>query len=112
MKKTTSRYLPLLVLLCFGLFPLCASKSQAIQVESISSRSYRAIQAAMPDLERRKLDVDNYRITVVETFSSLSVLFHDPEVSPGHERRPGRPPNLTIELDRDNFVIIRSQLHP
>jgi hypothetical protein len=66
----------------------------------------------MPELERRKLDVGNYRITVVETFSSLSVLFHDPEVAPGHERRPGRPPDLTIGLDKDDFVIISSQLHP
>jgi hypothetical protein len=66
----------------------------------------------MPELERRKLDVDNYRITVVETSSSVSVLFHDPEVAPGRERKPGRPPDLTIELDKDDFVIIRSQLHP
>lgn len=112
MKRTISRYLPLLVLLCFGLFPLCVSKSQGVQVESISSRSYRAIQAAMPHLELHKLDVNNYRITVVETFSSLSVLFHDPEVPPGHERRSGRPPNVTIELDKDDFVIIGFQVHP
>jgi hypothetical protein len=111
MKKTISRCLPFLVVLCFGLFPLCVSKSQGIQVEAISSRSYHAIQAAMPELERRKLDVNDYRITVVETSSSLSVLFHDPEAPPGHERRPGRPPDLTIGLDKVDFAIIRSQLH-
>jgi hypothetical protein len=66
----------------------------------------------MPELELLKLDVDNYRITVVETFSSVSVLFRNPEVPPGHERRPGRPPDVTIELNKDDFVIIGAKVHP
>ena len=106
MKRFISPYLPLWAVLCFSILPLSVSKSQGIHEESISARSYRAIQAAIPELERRKLDINNYRITVVESSASLSVLFHDPEAPPGHERRPGRPPGLSIGLDKVTFEII------
>ena len=86
---------------------MCVSKSQEIipeprrspeeriQVaESISPRSYRAIQAAisylevgLPAMERRQLDLDKYRITVVETASTLFVLFRDAEIALGHEKK-------------------------
>jgi hypothetical protein len=113
MKKTNGQYLALWGILCFSLVPLCVLKSQASQIieESISPMSFRAIQAAIPELERRKLDVRNYRITVVETFSHVSVLFQVSEAPAGNERR-GRPPELTVVIDKVDFEISYIRQHP
>ena len=76
-------------------------------VGEISAQSFRAIQAALPELDRRKLDLSNYKITVVETASSLVILFADVNDPPGQR---GSATGLQVELDKKDLHVIRSQL--
>ena len=40
----------------------------------------------------------------------MSVLFHDPEVPFGHEKRPGRPPELTVAMVVAELVQVEAAL--
>jgi hypothetical protein len=77
--------------------------------ESISGRSFRAIQAAIPELERNKLGVEGYRIRVHESGASVFVLFGDPNAPKGLRGSWGDRPAFSVELARDDLRIIRSQ---
>jgi hypothetical protein len=76
-------------------------------VGEISGQNLRAIQAALPELERRKLDLSNYKITIVETASSIVILFADANEPPGQR---GSATGLQVELDKKDLHLIRSQL--
>lgn len=103
-------HLPLLAATVIA-FPVSVV-AQQIQKETISAMHFRAIQAAVPELERRKLNLDDYRITVFEfpkSPSSVVVLFHDPNIPLGrHYGSPGPRADFTVEIDKNSFALIKA----
>ena len=100
-----------IVCLLSGLFVVSSTTLRAAE-ESISGRSYQAIQAAMPEFKDRGLDISRYRIIVYERGTSLAVIFIDAEVT-GEQRLhvrgdPGKIPGLEVELRQDNFGVVSS----
>jgi len=87
-------------------FPLSAEAQ--IMEESISGRSFLAIQAAIPELESRSLRAADYRITVWEAGSLVIVLFGDPNSAEGQKGNSGNRPALEVELSRDDLRVIRA----
>jgi hypothetical protein len=75
--------------------------------EAISG-NFRAIQAATPELERRKLGVDDYHIVVFRLGTSLFVLFGNPEDAlpskrPRHKDCAGPRRCFSVELSVDDL---------
>ena len=82
--------------------------------ETISARGFRAIQAAIPELERRKLKVNDYHIVVLQLEASLFVLFVNPEHITGGPLPKGCPgPRrcLSVELRVDDLRVIGSSVY-
>jgi hypothetical protein len=77
---------------------------------TISGRTFRAIEAAIPELERRNLRVEDYRIRVYRTDTSIFVLFGNPsDNSPGGIECPGPRPCIRVELVVDDLRVIGSE---
>jgi len=79
---------------------------------TISGRTFRAIEAAIPELERRKLRVEDYHIFVYRADTSLFVLFGSPaDNSSGAALAcPGPKACLRVELSADDLRVIGSTL--
>jgi hypothetical protein len=108
MKKTSVMCCTLL----FGLWTMAfASAPASAMEETISARSFQAIQAAAPELVRRDLDITRYRIIVSDT-QGLVVTFMDAEVTDAMRRHvrgnPGKIPALEVALDPKDFTVVRS----
>jgi hypothetical protein len=96
---------------CFTL-PASFAAEPAFKMETISAKNFLAIRAALPEFERQGLNIENYRITVLELPQSpalLTVLFHDPSIPLGKTvGSPGLRPDFSVEMDKNNFRIVRS----
>ena len=80
--------------------------------ETISGRSFRAIEVAAAELARSNLDISLYRITVTEEGTSVVVIFIDANATGEEKKRfrgsPGNIPAFEVELGRDDLRVIRS----
>jgi hypothetical protein len=63
--KIVSAVLPLLFTTLSLALPVSFAAEQGYKAETISATNFRAIQAALPEFERRNLNLDDYRITVL-----------------------------------------------
>jgi hypothetical protein len=91
----------------YSFLPVTA-EAQAME-ESISGASFQAIQAAMTELERNKLDVVDYRITVQKSASSIFVLFQNLVTPNGQRGTAGPRPGFSVELRRVGLQVVCSQ---
>src|SRR5262245_61368329 len=79
--------------------------------ETISGRSFRAIQAAIPELERFTPDVSDYVITVAREGSELVVQFLNPkDTKPEGRGCLGPKPCVAVWVRPDDFRVLYSQL--
>src|SRR5262245_45448497 len=86
---------------------------QHVARTTISGRTFRAIEAAVPELERRKLRVEDYRIFVYQAGTSLFVLFGSPaDNSSGTVVCPGPRACLRVELRADDLRVIGAVIRP
>jgi hypothetical protein len=96
-------------LLCAGPMALPPIAANATE-ESISGRSYRAIQIAAAEFPA-SLDISRYRITVIDNAStSIVVIFVDADApdNPHLRGNPGKIPGFEVGLARDNLRVVRS----
>jgi hypothetical protein len=84
------------------------SADAQILEQSISGRQFLAIQAAIPELERNKLDVTGYQIAVSESGTSVFVTFDNPNRPQGYMGCWGKLPCFSVELGKDDLRIIRA----
>jgi hypothetical protein len=77
-------------------------------IDSISGRSVLAIRAALPEIDRVKLKLSEYRVTVAEDGSSIYVTCSDPAKGPEVRGGGGRMLGFTVELSKDDLRIIKS----
>jgi hypothetical protein len=80
--------------------------------EIISGRNYRAIEVAIPELERRGLKVDDYHIVVFRMGNVIFVIFGNPDDA----YRPktgcvGPRPCFGVRLNYDDLRIIRAEFY-
>ena len=80
---------------------------------TIAGRTFRAIEAAIPELERRKLRVEDYHIFVYQAETSLFVLFGSPaDNSSGAIACPGPRACLRVELRANDLRVIGAMIRP
>jgi len=90
---------------------LCASapSSSAFEQETISGANFRAVEAAMVELKRLGLSVENYQIFVWRRGSMLFVVFGSPaDADLLRIGCAGPIPCLTVQLSVDDLRVIRS----
>lgn len=107
MKRATS-----ICSLSLALLWMTSLPSLSAEKETISGQGFRAIQAAVPELERHKLNSADYQITVWRQPFSLIVLFYNAvDVAPGEVQLgcPGPRPCFSVELSKDDYRVIGSQ---
>ena len=105
-----------IVCLISGVFILGSTALRSAEIkaseESISGRSYAAIQAAVAEFEGHASNIERYRIIVEEMQNSWIVLFIDADVTDEERRRvrgsPGKLAAFAVELKRDNLQVISS----
>ncbi|MEQ8266785.1 MAG: hypothetical protein RH982_06295 [Parvibaculum sp.] len=101
--------------LCVSVFlfpgPSSAFDPEA-ETEIISAEGIRALQAAMPEFERKGLDLSRYRAEIVRFDTTIAVIFIDRNVSPEEARyvygSPGEVAAFGVEMNREDFQVIRA----
>ena len=79
------------------------------ETESIFGRNVLFIKAAMPEIEKQKLKLELYRVSLFEDTDSVTVLLIDkgaPRES--HKGDPGKIPAYEIKLSRENMKVLRA----
>ena len=89
--------------------PAMEQAAKLREVDAIAGRSYLAIQAAVPELARFGVKVNDYRIVVLEKGPSIVVLFEDPEKSLYQRGSTERMLGVEVELSRDGLRVISSR---
>jgi hypothetical protein len=69
--------------------------------------SLKWIQAARPEIEREKLDVNKYFITVTEEDDSVSVSLNNSRLSKETRGNPGPLPEYEVEISKKDMKVIR-----
>lgn len=103
MKKTL-----LTSLLAFSLQIALASQKLFQLVESISGKSFKIIQATLPEVAKNHFDLEKFKIVVMESESSYLVIFDDPKRAEGQRGNTSKLPSFEIELRKDDLQIVRS----
>jgi hypothetical protein len=84
-------------------------------MEPITGKNIRIIQAALPEAQSRKIDLDLYKITVIPNTkpnNSITVLFFDVNAkSPFNGvRNPGKVPVLEVKLNKDTLKVLNANV--
>jgi len=83
-----------------------------MNMEEVSGQRFLAIQAAVAELERQQLKVENYRITALGDLDGGSVIF-EPNDRPEGARESGEEwPVLSVWLGGDDLHVVRSESVP
>jgi hypothetical protein len=98
----------LAVALLFILPPPYASQGSTRAMESISGKTLKVIQSALPEAARNNVDFTKYLILVAESDSSYVVCFDDPERKPGQRGSTNRMLSFEVEIRKETLQVIRS----
>jgi hypothetical protein len=109
MSQNFARWALLFLIVCA--FPLASNVAWTDDAVSdgISGRHFRAIEAAMPELARNQLKVEDYWIKVVDWNESILVLFGARNRPPGTRGSFGAENSFSVELSRHDLHVKRSQ---
>ena len=77
-------------------------------IDTISGTSVLALQAALPEIERAKLKLSEYRVTVAEQGSTIHVMCEDPTKRPGVRGSSEERPEFFVVLSKGDLRIIKS----
>jgi hypothetical protein len=76
-------------------------------VDTVSGHSLRAIQVAYASFSKRNLNLDEYKITVIELGSSVIVLFENKEPLPGQRGSRAANSSYEVELRKGTLELVR-----
>jgi hypothetical protein len=66
------------------------------------------IHIAEPEFQRRRLNLDNYTIAVVERRDFVEVMLTDSQAAGGVRGNLGSVPGFEVEIRKDNKTIVRA----
>jgi hypothetical protein len=90
----------------FAVNAAVANKSN--EMLSLPRQTFRAIEVAVKELDRRGLKVENYQITVDTTASSIFVVFDDVSRAIGQRGSSPRSPGFEVEVSAATMAVVRS----
>ena len=103
------------LILIFAIFLFTTMGSEAMAqpglfkvVDTVSGRGGRAIQEALPEIIRRKLNISAYRVVVMESDVSFLVLLEDPDAPNGQQGSTSSKPGFEVELSKPRLQVIRA----
>lgn len=103
--------LPLIALLLVSIFSLTESfaGTKMTKIESVSGRNVLFLEAALPEIKKRKLNLELYRVSFKETAEAVIILMHDIDTPAGSSRgSSGKHPAYEIEMHKETKKILKS----
>lgn len=76
-------------------------------IDTVSGHSLRAIQVAQASFNRKKLNLDEYKITVMEIGSSVIVLYEDKKALAGQRGSGTAKASYEVELRKGTLELVR-----
>jgi hypothetical protein len=77
-------------------------------IAEFTGASLKWIHVAQPEFQRRKLNLDNYTVRVVERDDSVVVSLSAPDAVKGTRGSSGRYPAFEVEIDKKDLKVVRS----
>jgi len=79
-------------------------------IAAFSGASLKWILAAEPEFKRRKLNLDNYKITVLEQEDSVAISLSSPDASEEAQGSGsvGKYPGFEVEIRKKDMKVLRS----
>ena len=85
-----------------------AQEARIKKIHSIPGNTLKIIQAAMPEFQKRGLELDKCLITVVEDGPFFVVIFDDPNRPPYLVGRAPNFPTFEVELSKSSLKVTRA----
>ncbi len=99
--------LVILDILFFISLSLCAQEINAVEkLIRLERQNLQVIDLALAELREAKLDPSNYRMSIYVSENGSTVVFEDPNISPG--RRGSSPNMVSFEVEIDNNMKVIS----
>jgi hypothetical protein len=70
--------------------------------------SLKWVHAAEPEFERKKLDLENYTVSIVEQNDSVIVTLSASDSQKGARGSTGKSPGYEVEINKKDMRVIRS----
>jgi hypothetical protein len=77
-------------------------------IAEFNGSSLKWIHAAEPEFQRRKLDFDNYTVSVVEENDSVTVTLTSSDSVKGTRGSSGTYPGFTVEISKKDMKVVRA----
>lgn len=87
--------------------PTAQSNPPKVKAE-FPGASLKWVHAAEPEVQRRKLDLDNYTVSVIEEDDSVAVSLTSPDAAKGARGSTGSYPGYEVEISKKDMTVVRS----
>jgi hypothetical protein len=77
-------------------------------MESISGKSLRIIQMALPEAARKNLDLVKFKVEVLELEFSYLVIFDDPNRPAGQRGSTSKVQCFEVEIRKSDLFVLRA----
>lgn len=97
-----------LVLAAMAFVGICALAAQFGTRTEFPGSALKWVNVAEPEFRRQHLNLDNYKVVVIEERDSMDVLLQSNDDVKGAKGSSGTHPDFDVEIDKKDFTIIRS----
>jgi hypothetical protein len=100
--------LAIVVISVLGWCTLVAQSNSPKVMAEFAGASLKWIHAAEPEFQRRKLDLSNYTVSVIEKGDSVTVVLKSLDAVEGVKGSSGSYPAYEVEISKKDLRIVRS----
>ena len=98
----------MVVVTILGWSALMAQSNPPKVIAELAGASLKWIHAAEPEFERKKLDLENYTVSVFEQSDSVVVILRSSDAEEGAKGSTGRHPGYEVEISKKDLKVVRS----
>ena len=109
MSENSTRWARVCLIAGVMLLAMKVARGDEIDTDGISGRHFRAIEAAMPELARFHLNIEDYWIEVTDWHESILLTFGTKGTPKSWRGCFGEKPCFSVELSRSDLHVVRSQ---
>ena len=97
-----------MVVTIIGWSVLMAQSNSPKVMAEFAGASLKWIHAAEPEFERRKLDLQNYTVSVFEQNDTVIVILKSSDAAKGAKGSSGRYPGYEVEVSKKDLKVVRA----
>jgi hypothetical protein len=108
-QKLMKRFaLAMMMISVLGWGTLIAQSNSPKVMAEFAGASLKWIHAAEPEFQRRKLDLSNYTVSVIEERDSVAVVLKSLDAVKGVKGSSGSYPGYEVEISKKDLKVVRS----